>query len=231
MNEDHLKSYEDVGFKKVQGWCSGELFRMVRFFDALRINKKGGCLEIGVHHGKLFILLNQVISRDFRSFAVDVFDDQHLNIDDSGRGSLTTFEQNLELYDRHKGQNVTIIEGDSTDQSVIRSEIGNACLRLISIDGGHTVEHTINDLVLANDLVSNEGVVILDDIANVHWLGVTEGAYRFLDRRPTLVPFAIGHNKLYLAKLSYRNFYCDALVEQKLTKKTTDFCGWKIAVV
>ena len=85
----------------------------------------------------------------------------------------------------------------------------------MSIDGGHTAIHTMNDLKLASNLISNEGIVILDDILNHRWIGVLEGLVKFLQTTPTLVPVMMGHNKLYLVKLSYQNkrlsYYIDKL--------------------
>ena len=105
-------------------------------------------------------------------------------------------------YDLHKGNNVKIISGDSTDPKLnLVDTIGKGAIRFVSIDGGHTVEHTINDLKIAAELINNQGVVILDDILNHHWLGVIEGAISYLNTSPTLIPFAIGHNKLFLANL------------------------------
>ena len=110
-----------------------------------------------MHHGKFYFLLNSIIDRKYQSFALDVFDDQSLNIDKSGSGNLQTFKNNLKNFDAHNGKNTQIISGDSTDQTVIKffdDKIGS--FRFISIDGGHTVEHTISDLHLANRLIANE---------------------------------------------------------------------------
>jgi hypothetical protein len=227
-----LEYFRQNGFNEVTGWCDTALFDTISLLDSVHINKGGGCLEIGVHHGKFYLLLNQVIDASATSYAVDVFDSQHLNIDDSGSGSLETFRNNLVAYDAHKGANTKIVIGDSTDPSLrLREIIGNDPLRFISVDGGHTVEHTIADLVMANDLISNEGVVILDDILNSHWLGVIEGVGRFLDRRPTLVPFAIGHNKLYMAKISFRKFYFDLFASSPLRTKIVQFYGHTIVAL
>jgi hypothetical protein len=54
--------------------------------------------EIGVHHRKLIILLANLRRQDERAFAVDIFDDQHLNPDGSGCGDLAWFKDNLGLY-------------------------------------------------------------------------------------------------------------------------------------
>jgi hypothetical protein len=230
--KNHLQHYYENGFPHVQGWCLEDLFKTINLLDESDINKKGGVLEIGVHHGKFFILLNQIVTSEFNSYAVDVFDNQELNIDKSGLGSLEIFKSNLENYDRHNGKNTKIIKGDSTDPSLdLKKLIGLGSLRFISIDGGHTVEHTVADLILSNELINNQGVVILDDILNYHWLGVIEGVGRFLDKRPTLVPFAIGHNKLYLAKLTYRDFYFNLFAKSGLGTKIVPFYGCNIVAL
>jgi hypothetical protein len=226
----NLTEYQEQGFSSIKGWCDPGLFRALALFDNMPINKTGGCLEIGVHHGKFFILLNQYSTAT--SYAVDVFDDQFLNIDSSGRGSRAAFEENLKRCDLHGGQSTSIIKGDSCDSSLnLVSRIGAGTMRFISIDGGHTVEHTINDLVLSQQLINNQGVVILDDILNSHWLGVIEGVGEFLRTRPTLVPFGIGYNKLYLCKISY---HADYLMQMKTSgdyTKTVKFYGWDCAVL
>ena len=75
-------------------------------------------------------------------------------------------------------------------------------VRLFSVDGVHTVEHMPSRLVLAYLCIAPANVIILADILNVHWLGVTEGAVRFLMQRPMLMPFAIGHEQLLLVNLA-----------------------------
>lgn len=231
MNEN-LRRYQEHGFNNVEGWCAEQLFETIDTLNNAEINKVGGCLEIGIHHGKFYILLNQVIARNEKSYAVDIFEAQNLNIDGSGAGSLPTFTSNLEKYDAHEGKNTHCIIGDSTDPGLrLEEAIGVGSMRFISIDGGHTVEHTISDLKLAERLIQNEGVVILDDILNYHWLGVIEGVGRFLDTCPTLVPFAIGHNKLYLCKLSYQRFYTQLFSQTPLASKSVRFYGHAIVVV
>ena len=166
-------------------------------------NKEGGVLEIGIHHGQFFIALNQLID-DHQSYAVDVFDDQHLNIDFSGEGDYHQFIDNLNKFDKHRGQNVKIIKGDSTDNSIFDNI--SKC-HYVSVDGGHTVQHVINDLTIATNLLTNNGIVIVDDYFNHWWPSVTEGIMKFLMTSPILVPFATSKNKMWMCKLSYQNKY------------------------
>jgi hypothetical protein len=227
-----LKRYYENGFSEIEGWCSEQLFQTVDLFDSLPINKSGGVCEIGVHHGKLYLLLNQVTSNETRSFAVDIFEDAALNIDFSGSGNREIFTKNLAEFDIHRGRNTTVIQGDSTDSKLqLEKTIGPGSLRFLSIDGGHTAEHTISDLKLANHLISNEGIVILDDILNAHWLGVIEGTVHFLLGRPTLVPFALGQNKLYLSKLSFQSYYFNVLNESRLKTKVVSFFGHSLVAL
>lgn len=234
LKNPNLEKYYLKGFESVEGWCSAQLFQTIDLLDSASLNKVGGACEIGVHHGKFFILLNQVISADQKSYAIDIFEQQSLNIDASGKGTSSKFKSNLQLYDVHGGSNTELIEGDSTDSALrsrIEKQIGAGAIRFFSIDGGHTAEHTINDLEIADKLTSNEGVVIVDDVLNSHWLGVIEGVTNYLSRYPTLVPFALGGNKLYLSKLSYQSFYFDFFKTSPLLSKVVRFFGHSIAVL
>ena len=213
-------------FEAVQGWADPKLFDTVQLMADCGINRKGGVAEIGVHHGKFYILLNQVVESGQVSFAIDVFDMQHLNIDKSGLGNKSIFMQNLADYDKFKGENTIILEMDSMS---LTSQILDASLRFMSIDGGHTVEHTINDLKIAERLIANEGVIILDDIMRPDWCGVTEGYIKYSMTHPTIVPFAMGHNKLYLCKLSHHEYYFNLF--KPLSSGQTKFTGYQVQMV
>jgi hypothetical protein len=113
---------------------------------------RGGVCEIGIHHGKLFLLMNAVTAPDEPSFAVDLFDQDSLNISHSGHGSAEIFRSNLDKFDAKKGNNVTLIAGDSTaaeTQREMEKLIPRGGIRMFSVDGGHTAEHTISAIALA----------------------------------------------------------------------------------
>ena len=184
----HLQNYMNTGFHQVEGWCSEMLASVIEKIDVHQTSRavSGGAAEIGVHHGRLFLMLNSVCKITERSYAIDVFDNQALNIDNSGSGSLSAFKQNLLSYDRHRGANVVVISADSLTADFLH--LLDQPVRLFSIDGGHTAEHTISDLKKAQLRLHPEGVIVLDDILNHHWLGVVEGTVTFLQTRPTLRP-------------------------------------------
>jgi hypothetical protein len=227
---ENLRRYRENGFDKIEGWCNPAVFYALDLLDSAPINKTGGICEIGVHHGKFFLALSQLSAEP--SYAIDLFDQQALNIDKSGKGNRKIFESNLARYDPHQGKNTKIIVGDSTDDGLeLAKHIQPRSMRFFSVDGGHAAEHAVRDLQTANQLVSHEGVVIVDDFPNWKLLGVVEGVVAYLWMRPTLVPFAVGANKLYFASLSYRNVYFDLFSKSKLKLKTTEFFGHELVAL
>jgi hypothetical protein len=233
LKNPYLQKYHDEGFFRIDGYCMPECFHVVDLIDSSGINTQGGAMEIGVHHGKFFMMLNATTTANDQSCAVDVFENQDLNIDNSGNGSKVLFEDNLKNLDRHAGSNTKIIMGDSTDSALnLVNTLGPGSMRYISIDGGHTAEHAINDLKIAEQLVANEGVVVLDDIMHYCWLGVIEGAVKYLSQHPTLVPFAIGQNKLWMCKWSYHKKYLELFKDSNLSRKWPQkFVGHEIVTM
>jgi hypothetical protein len=233
LKNPHLYHYLQNGFWLIEGYCMVDTFRVIDIIDSSGINNKGGVCEIGVHHGRFYMMLNATTDSHEKSYAVDVFENQELNIDNSGKGSRVIFENNIRNLDKHQGSNTNIIVGDSTDSALdLVNRIGPGTLRYVSIDGGHTVEHTLNDLAIAEKLVRNEGVVVLDDIMHYCWLGVVEAAVKYLDKSPTLVPFAIGQNKLYMCKLSYHKKYLELFRDSYISRKWPQkICGYEIVTM
>jgi hypothetical protein len=230
---DHLSRYQQDGYTRIEGWLGDGIFPVLRVCAAVQssLGERGGALEIGVHHGRFFIALNQLASADEPSLAIDVFDAQHLNVDHSGGGSRQAFENNLRWFCRHRGKNVSILPADSTTLTapdILR--LLPLKPRLFSVDGGHTAEHTIHDLRLANDCLSNVGVIFLDDFLNPEWIGVTEGACRYLSAAPTIVPFALCSNKLLLCRISVQQYFLQAFREHLAVRKEVTFFGKTLLV-
>lgn len=192
--------------QEVQGWMNKRVVKILYAWseiyqkDFLGDADLSPALEIGVHHGKLFLNIETLTPESVECFAVDVFDDQDKNIDKSGKGNLSIFLSNVEKFARKPSRVVPV----KTDSFSIK-----ACNRLshrysiISIDGGHTREHTGFDLDYANNTIQPGGLIILDDFSNVNWLGVMEGTLDFLNR-PTrrVAPFMAGYNKLFLTTIT-----------------------------
>ena len=105
-------------------------------------------------------------------------------------------------------QNIEVIQKSSLDLTTLEILDRVGPCRIMSIDGGHTEECVLNDLQLAEGVLLDRGVVVLDDFFHQSWPGVAAGASRhMLDQTTGLRPFCITPNKLYLSRLSCREFY------------------------
>lgn len=198
LNQRKLRAYLGHGQHMVKGWLyRGAAEAIVELSDAQRkAGIGGGVAEIGVHHGKLFILLYLLTSKGEPAVAIDLFSNQELNVDRSGAGDLDRFKQNLR---RHADlSRLVVYEGDSTQlKAMDLKRLASGPLRLISIDGGHTAETTAHDLATAESALHPGGVIVLDDCFHSMWPGVVSGVIRFFSQPRAIVPFGIGANKTF----------------------------------
>lgn len=223
--------YVRSGRRRVEGWLSsGACDMILRIAEAQRVGRVvGNVAEIGVHHGRLFILLHLLAHPDEKAVAIDLFENQEANVDHSGEGDYTKFMKNVA---RHVGTTSRTIvhKGDSTKLTgeMIKRMAGGP-IRLFSVDGGHTEQITKHDLETAQDSLSMGGVVILDDCFNGGWPGVASGALRFLATSPAIRPFAIGANKTLFAAPDFCSRYREALSSSWAKIVTHEFLGHKVS--
>lgn len=161
---------------------------------------QGAVAEIGVHHGKLFFVLYLTTKPDESALAIDVFGAQHLNIDKSGCGNKAVFLKHASRWSPGL-DGLKIVEGSSLDLSPAQVLGAVGRVRLFSIDGSHTEVATTNDLRLADAVLTDDGVVIVDDCFNEFWPEVSTALFKFLmSGDSTLTPFAITPGKILLAR-------------------------------
>ncbi len=89
----------------------------------------------------------------------------------------------MKKFDRHGGRNVLIEKAEST--TITAADLllkAGERFKVVSIDGGHTVAHTLSDIELANAVVHPFSFVIVDVILNQYWLGVIDGVTSYLRR-------------------------------------------------
>jgi hypothetical protein len=211
VNKD-FEIYRRVGHRLVAGWLAPEVLEILAVLNSAQRSKNvsGAVAEIGVHHGRLFIGLHLLQHEDEYSVAIDVFGDQDLNIDQSGKGDLAIFRKNVQ---RWSSLNAGVIhQGDSTELRANElRELAHGDIRLFSIDGGHTDSIVFSDMNLAEATLAPEGIVVADDIFNQDWPGVSTGTLRYLSQGGELVPFAIGFNKVLFSSPNYAENYRNIL--------------------
>jgi len=205
---ERISNFHEHVFPHVHGWLGHKIIETLELVCEYHSQHgiRGNALEIGVYHGLFFLALLAAIEEDELAVAADIFDDQDLNIDGSGAGQETyrIFTENVDRFATNKSA-LRLLPGDSMllrTEDVLALSAGGK-FRFISVDGGHTAEHVMNDLRLASDLIVGGGVVFLDDFFGVHWPGVTEGYMRYmLHANRNLAPVICTANKLMLTTIS-----------------------------
>jgi hypothetical protein len=225
----HYLAYSD----RIHGWMSQTtgLAMMELLWHQEAAGLSGNIAEIGIYHGLSAFALIAAARDDDRFFAIDVFEQQHLNIDNSGQGDLAAFQRHLHyLFPRAQ---VSIIAKSSLELRGAETEYQLSNLRFLSIDGGHTKATTQNDLEIANASLAEHGVACLDDVFNTQWTGVVSGLFQFLAQKPELIPFAFFPNKLFLCRAKFRDFYvmaCRSAFDYALQKCDNEFHDYPIDV-
>lgn len=212
-----MERYLMFGLRQVAGWLNPTTAEFTSMIGDLqrRAGYAGAVGEIGVHHGKFFMVLRLAAGPGDRAFVVDIFEDQALNVDGSGLGDRSILRQNLERW-CGTAEGVAIIAKSSLD--VTPDEILSACgpVRLASIDGGHTAECAYSDLKLIDAVMPDHGVAILDDYFNEDWPDVSTGTARYIaEPGSRLRPFAITPNKVFLTTEAFNPIY-----RAKIAKET-----------
>ncbi len=73
--------------------------------------------------------------------------------------------------------------------------------RWIHIDGEHSAQAVSNDLVIAESLLSDRGILVLDDFFSPSYPQITQVLFRFLETNPSRLSLILcGYNKGYLCR-------------------------------
>jgi hypothetical protein len=229
---DRLDAYLRYNYK-VPGWLHWYTARIILDLSRIQVDAgfEGAVGEIGVYMGRLFILLKLLARPHEKAIAIDVFEDQHLNVDQSGRGDRIAFLTNLERW--ASTRDVELIQRSSLEVSPeeIIAKVGKC--RLISVDAGHTEECAFNDLNLAEAVATDQGIILLDDFFHASWPGVCTGTVRYLfDDKTTMRPFAISPNKVYLARQAFHHKYKSELrlSQENFFEKNSRMFGHEVMI-
>jgi len=228
--DSRVKHYIRHGKFYVDGWLRTEAALVIGALSDRQhaLGMRGGVAEIGVHHGKLFILLYVLGRAPEKAVAIDLFADQHLNVDLSGSGDLHKFRRNLARYG--DDERLVLHQGNSLElggADLVR--LAGGPLRFVSVDGGHTADITAHDLGTAEASLAEGGIIVVDDVFNERWPGVGDGVHRYFAERRDLVPFALGANKTYFCRPSHRDAYFEAAGSAATAATTTEFLGEPVA--
>jgi hypothetical protein len=229
-----LDRYLLFGVRQIDGWLHPDTAEFIAAISDVqhRAGHHGAVGEIGVHHGKLFILLRLAADPDEQALVIDVFENQVLNVDGSGHGDQKILQDNLIRWCGSTA-GVSIIAKSSLIVAPADIISIGGKVRLASIDGGHTAECAYSDLKLMDEVMHDYGVIALDDYFNEDWPDVSTGAARYMLESDTRFrPFAVAPNKLFLATEEFNDFYRAKLASETPFKaaKTSEMFGMKVDV-
>jgi hypothetical protein len=222
-----IKKYIRKGFKDIEGWYSQTALELISELNTIQISKDiaGSLCEIGVHHGRSFVLLSLLSQPDEMCIGIDLFEEQDENIENSGCGDEDIVLSNLELYECEISRIKLISKNSLNLTSRELLDTSQQKFRLYSLDGGHSTNIVQNDLQLAESVLRDGGIIIVDDYFDEKWPGVSEGTLRHLLLSGSkLIPFAIFDDKiLFTNNHNLKSVYLNELrelVPKYIIKKT-----------
>lgn len=184
----------------VQGYLTSLDARLIaallKYQDENKI--EGHFCEIGVHHGRLFLMLALARREGERALAIDLFEDDAINSNTRHAG------RNGALFANARRLGIELSEEETFKTSsldVKPSEIlarTTGRIRFFSVDGCHLYREVENDLRLAESTLTPDGIIAVDDFFNPNWADVSFATYDFLRQSGKFAPFAIT-SKLFLA--------------------------------
>jgi hypothetical protein len=192
-----------VNINDIQGWVDASILPITESLSKQQ-DFDGNIVEIGIHHGKLFVFLASLLKNNEFAYAIDLFEDQQQNISGSGGGSLIRFVENLGSHLKAESK-ICILKENSLnlDEFNFHNRIS---ARLFSVDGGHSYKEAIKDLETAARLSHPLGVILVDDYQNSGWDEVFLATNEFINRGDFL-PLAMGGNKLFICRKEAINNY------------------------
>lgn len=210
-----MTMYRHSQRKTVEGWFSetdARIFELI-LKQQSDLGMIGSVAEIGLHHGKSFILLCDVLQPTEKAYGIDVFDNQTLNLDFSGSGSREKLLENLQKFNCNMSQ--IILDGRPSElvtATEIKATAGG--LRFFSIDGGHWYSTVLSDLNLAKECLISGGVIAVDDFLRPEWPDVARAFHTwFALNSEEFEIIAIGFNKIYLTNSTWAHLYRKNLLQ------------------
>lgn len=201
---------------RMNGWFSPASHAIFSIFLKYQIQNKikGNLCEIGVWEGKSASIICKNAQELEKIFLVDPLLNKYTesvmrNIDNICR----TIPNNLVMCN---------IESDNLFSIGEMRKLFHS-FRFIHIDGCHTGSNIYSDLVTAEKLLTNDGIVVVDDYFNISYTQITEALYKYLYINPySFRIFCVGFNKAYLCRPNvYSKYYsfCMSALQLELLKK------------
>ena len=189
--------YNKDGSKKISGYWKDSLFDIYQMINLAQENIIGNLGEIGVYCGRSFAPLANLKREGEIVVGIDVFKNTfYRNINNSYK-SITNLTK--QIFGKDKSIKIISI----CSKTLIKENTLNQFkpFRLFSIDGDHSVLGTLRDLIIANDVISPEGIIFLDDYDNPRFsISVLDAINIFLESFPQWKVLFVSTEKMFLCQ-------------------------------
>jgi predicted O-methyltransferase YrrM len=183
--------------QQIPGWFLDEAAALWDIFLSYQnmAGVRGHLMEVGVYKGKSALLMAMHAMPEDEVVLVDI---------DSLKDARA-------ILSNLQDTNIHYLEMESFD--LIRTDLvstGGNRFRWISIDAEHTREAVHRDLGYANQLLSRDGIIAMDDFFQPAYPQITAAVYEFLERHAgELTMIMCGFNKAYLCRPRAAQQYLD----------------------
>jgi FkbM family methyltransferase len=187
------------GMAAVEGWLLPPAARLIAWFSRFQTahGVRGSLCEVGAHHGRTAVLLG-LLRADGETLRVcDPF---------AQAGAYEALQANVRRF-LGGTAGVEVLR----KRSVELQDAELAGVRLLHVDGDKSAKAVRGDLAAATRTLHERGVVIVDDVYNVVFPGVTEAILTFLAGSGSLVPLVCGFNKMVLCRREQKDFFLPLL--------------------
>lgn len=200
--QEYLYNFKNVVDKEVEGWFYPK--DIIIIYGILNELQKpiGDICEIGVAYGKSAIMISQ-FKGDSKFYLYDIFSEEAKDI----------AERNIRKFG--DANNLEWRLQDTTSIKIDDLNFNNN-LRFLHIDGCHEHSAVLNDLMLFNHKMKDNGIIVLDDFQDQEYPGVNSAAFEFSLSNANYKNwriFAIGDNKAYMCQKKYAESYQKALID------------------
>jgi predicted O-methyltransferase YrrM len=184
----------------VPGWFGPTDQALFRWFLSRQVasGHKGDLAELGVYMGKSAILIGDYLQRPGEAFTViDLFEEVSDEVENRAENERTYANLTQRSFEAHylrfHAQLPRIVRGDSRSITE-HARVGSH--RFVHVDASHLYEHVRADAESAKRLLSDNGVVVFDDIRSLHTPGVAAAVWEEILKGGLRV-LVSSENKLY----------------------------------
>lgn len=202
MDTEQINKYIKKDSTKVPGWFDSRDMALFFYLNKLQLNAakvEGDVCEVGVYAGKSLALLGMLSQPHEKLVGMDLFLEDFL-------------EQTQETMKQHcpSVENIEYVKCKTSELRVDNvKKYFPRQLRLLHIDAGHEYHEVLHSLIVMAPYVANGGIIIMDDYHDREFPGIESATLDFcaITSPRQFVPFAVGHNKIYLTTPLYAILY------------------------